>query len=571
MASNEGQKVVEIDGNLKRALVFSLILNSALAFSKFYSRTWDSYTHMFFADHYRRTWFNTWEPKWYTGFTATSYPPLAHQSLALLSHIVGLEQAYVIAVFVLMILIPVAVYEFSKVFVSNRASGYASIIGVFLPSTIQITYSTGQYPLLFGLIASLFAVSLFNKYLEVGSRLLLIQTLFLLAVTASAHFTTGFFLILIFFAVFSMKLLTKELAVRTTTRRFIFFLVVGVLFSALVIYPFILFALNAEPQAPVSPPHVSRTNVLIDILNWRFDGYPELLIKLYGITILLIPLASILVYRRRRLLPLFVLGVFFFTLSLGGTTILPQLVFGKSWVLMGYSRFALFAGIVFLPLFGLVGINLRQRKGGKIAWFALLVLLILFAAVVGNAPLYSWRSENVSVEPIAEFLNNNDGWNWRYITLGFGILHSARLSILTNSTTLDGFYLIARTLPILRNSGVANLDGARYFKNGSLVLETILKGSSEYHIRWVFSNDEFYEPLLNDAGFRRLEENFGEVTVWEKENTSMVDAAEKMDFAPSLSEYLWGIAPLFSLVSAFVLCVGIGHVKKPMSRIFHRW
>ncbi|MFQ5821166.1 MAG: hypothetical protein ACE5I5_14330 [Candidatus Heimdallarchaeota archaeon] len=563
--------MVEIDENLKRALVFSFILNSALAFSKFYSRTYDSYTHMFFADHYRRTWFNTWEPKWYTGFTVTSYTPLAHQSLALLSYIVGLEQAYVIIVFVLMILIPVAVYEFSKVFVSNKAAGYSSIIGVFLPSTIQITYSIGQYPLLFGLIASLFTVSVVDRYLKVGSKLLLIQTLFLLGVVVSANFTMGFFLILVFFAVFSRILLTKELDVRTTTRRFILFLVVGVLFSAIVIYPFILFVLNAEPQAPVFPPHVSRTNVLTEILSWRFDGYPKLLAKLYGITILLIPLAAILVYRRRRLLPLFVLGVFFFTLSLGGTTILPQLVFGKSWVLLGYVRFALFAGVVFLPLFGLVCANLRQRKGGKIAWFVLFVLLILFAAIVGNAPLFSWRSENVSVEPIAEFLSKNDGWNWRYITLGFGMHHSARLSILTNSTTLDGFYPTARTLPILRNSGVAYLDSAKDFKNGSAVLETILKDSSQYSIKWVFCNDEFYEPLLNETGFTRLEENFGEVTVWEKENTPMVDNAENMNFAPSFLEYLWGIAPLFFLVSAFVLYVGIGNVKKPMSWIFRRW
>ena len=562
--------MLEIDGNLKRALVFSFILNSALAFSKFYTRTFDSYTHMFFADHYRRTWFNTWEPKWYTGFTVTSYPPLAHQSLALPSYVVGLEQAYVIIVFMLMILIPVAVYEFSKVFVSNKAAGYASIIGVFLPSTVEITYSLGQYPMLFGLIASLFTVSSFDKYLKIGSKLLLVQTLFLLGVAVSANITTGFFLILVFCAVFSRMLLTKKLDVRTATRRFILFLGVGILFSAIVIYPFILFVINAKPQAPVFPPHVSRTNVLTDILSWRFDGYSRLLFKMYGISILLIPLAAIFVYRRRQLFPLFVSGVFFFTLSLGGTTILPQLVFGKSWVLLGYSRFALFAGIIFLPLFGLMCSNLEQKKGWKIAWFVLLVLFILFAAVVGNAPLFSWRSENVSVEPIAEFLSKNDGWNWRYMTLGFGMHHSARLSILTNSTTLDGFYPAAKTLPILRNSGVANLDGAKYFKNGSAVLETILKDSSQYSIKWVFSNDQFYEPLLNETGFTRLEEK-GEITIWEKENTPMVDMGESVNIAPSLLEYLWGIAPLFCLASAFALHVGVRNVKKTKGWIFRRW
>lgn len=563
--------MVEIDENLKRALVFSFILNSALAFSKFYSRTYDSYTHMFFADHYRRTWFNTWEPKWYAGFTVTSYPPLAHQSLALLSYLVGLEQAYVIIVFVLMLLIPVAVYEFSKVFVSNKAAGYASLLGVFLPSAIQVTYSSGQYPMLFGLIASLFTVSFFNKYLKGGSRLFFVQSLFLLGVAVSTHFVSGFFLGLVFFALLSKSLLEKELDIKTTTKRFILFILVGGLLSTIAIYPFLTFVFNIEPQTPVSPPHVSRTNVLIEILSWRFDGYPKLLFKHYGIIPLLIPLTAILVFRRKSLSPLFVVGVFLFTLSLGGTTILPELIFGETRILLTYERFALFASVVFLPLFGLACAILNQRKSGKNVWFVLFLLLILFAAVVGNAPLYSWRSEDVPVESIAEFLSENYGWNWRYITLGFGVHHLARLSILTNSSTIDGFYSVARTLPILRSSGIAYLDGAKYFENGSNVLETILKDSSHYTIKWVFSNDQFYEPLLNETGFRCLEEKFGEVTVWEKENTPMVDPTENKNSAPSLSEYLWGVAPLFSLVSIFVLCVGIEGWKKKVIWFFRGW
>lgn len=563
--------MVEIDENLKRALIFSLIMNSALAFSKFYSRTYDSYTHMFFADHYRQTWFNTWEPKWYTGFTVTSYPPLAHQCLALFSYLVGLEQAYVILVFVLMILIPVAVYKFSKLFVSEKAAGYASIIGVFLPSTIQITYSSGQYPMLFGLIASLFAVPLFDKYLKSGSKLLFFQTLFLSVAAMSAHFISGFFLILVFLVLFSSILLTRELDIRTTTKRFIFFATLWGLFSVIAIYPFALFLLNAEPQAPVVPPHVSRTNLLTEILSWRFDEYPKLLLKLYGITPLLIIPAAILVYRRRRILPLFVLGAFFFVLSLGGTTILPQLLFGESWVLLTYGRFALFAGIVLVPLFGLACMDLRQRRGGKITWPVFLVLLILFASVVGNMPLFSWRSQDVPVGSIAEFLSRNEGWNWRYLTLGFGMPQLARLSIVTNSTTLDGSYPVARTLPILRSSGVAYLDGAKHFKNGSVELETILKNSSKYNIRWVFCNDQFYESLLNATGFASLEENFGSVSVWEKKNTPMVDTAENMNSAPSLLQYIWGIAPLFSLFGAFFLFVDTRKIKKLMSWFSRRW
>lgn len=150
--------------NLKRALLSSLIVNFVLLFSKFYERTHDSYTHMFFADHYRRSWFNTWEPKWYGGFRVTCYPPLA-QSIALLSFIVDLETAYLLVTLILMLMLPEAVYNFSKVFVTGKEAGYSALLGVFLPSVIQNVYVFGQLPLLYSLIATLFLCSSFHKYL----------------------------------------------------------------------------------------------------------------------------------------------------------------------------------------------------------------------------------------------------------------------------------------------------------------------------------------------------------------------------------------------------------------------
>ena len=53
--------------------------------------TYDFYVHIFFGDHYARSWFEPWEPRWYTGFALTSYPPLAHQLIGLFSLIGGLK------------------------------------------------------------------------------------------------------------------------------------------------------------------------------------------------------------------------------------------------------------------------------------------------------------------------------------------------------------------------------------------------------------------------------------------------------------------------------------------------
>ena len=63
--------------------ILLLALGAALLFhgglSAFtHGNTYDAYIHMFFADSYNRSWFDTWEPRWYTGFSTTSYPPGTH-------------------------------------------------------------------------------------------------------------------------------------------------------------------------------------------------------------------------------------------------------------------------------------------------------------------------------------------------------------------------------------------------------------------------------------------------------------------------------------------------------------
>ena len=80
-----------LDTNLKKAIIIALIINTFIVFSGFYGRTFDSYGHMFFADHYQKSWFNPWDTRWYLGFNVESYPPLAHQVLALLGFATGLE------------------------------------------------------------------------------------------------------------------------------------------------------------------------------------------------------------------------------------------------------------------------------------------------------------------------------------------------------------------------------------------------------------------------------------------------------------------------------------------------
>ena len=113
------------------ALALALAYHGALLLSGTYKGTYDAYVHIFFADHYARAWFDHWEPRWYTGFPMTSYPPGSQQAIALLSGLFGLQSAFVIVTTLAVLNVTLGIYRFSKIWVSEEAAGYAALILVF--------------------------------------------------------------------------------------------------------------------------------------------------------------------------------------------------------------------------------------------------------------------------------------------------------------------------------------------------------------------------------------------------------------------------------------------------------
>src|SRR5690606_16233361 len=126
--------------------------------------SFDAYTHMFFADHYREGWWSLWEPRWYTGFSVTSYPPLVHQFVAALSFLVGVEAAYAVTLFLIVAGLPAGVYAFARLFAGRRAAGYASLGAALLPSIFLAAHSFGQLTTLAGLVSTLFGLAVLGRY-----------------------------------------------------------------------------------------------------------------------------------------------------------------------------------------------------------------------------------------------------------------------------------------------------------------------------------------------------------------------------------------------------------------------
>src|SRR3954468_12220442 len=64
-------------------VLLALAVHGPLLLMQLPASSYDANTHMFFASNYAQHWFNPWNDKWYGGFSQTTYPPLAHQWIAL--------------------------------------------------------------------------------------------------------------------------------------------------------------------------------------------------------------------------------------------------------------------------------------------------------------------------------------------------------------------------------------------------------------------------------------------------------------------------------------------------------
>ena len=169
------------------ALLAAFLFHGLLILTARYRLSYDAYVHIFFGDHYAKNWWSLWDPRWYTGFFVSSYPPLVHQLIGLFSRLVGLDAAFALILWVTLTLYPLAVYAFSRVFAGRIISEYASLGAAFLPSIYLSAHIFGQLPFLFGTLLALFGAASLARYLKDGGALNLALTLALTTTTMAAH------------------------------------------------------------------------------------------------------------------------------------------------------------------------------------------------------------------------------------------------------------------------------------------------------------------------------------------------------------------------------------------------
>ncbi len=175
------------------ALELALVFHGSLLFSGSFKRTYDAYVHISFADHYRRMWFDSWDERWYTGFTVVSYPRGSQQSIALISHAVGLLNGFVLVQLAAILLVVVGVYRFSRLWVGVEDSGYAALVSVFATSIAETVHVFGQLPTMLSLGFLLNALPYLDRWLRDASVSALSIALAVFAATTATHHLTCIF------------------------------------------------------------------------------------------------------------------------------------------------------------------------------------------------------------------------------------------------------------------------------------------------------------------------------------------------------------------------------------------
>ncbi len=561
------------------ALLLTLLFHGTLLFNLQYFRTYDALIHTFFGAHYAQSWFDPWEPRWYTGFSLVSYPPLSHFLIALASKVVGLKLAFAPVQLFALLQLTVGIYRFSRLFVAPKAAGFAALALVLSSAIAETVHVFGQLPTTLSLGFLLNAIPWVWAYIRTGRwGYLLKASVWIGSTTAAHHVTTLFGSVFFIGPVVAMLVLEGLRQPRPgepsgrglfqQVRRRVYrvlprlyrtgvFGMVAIVALVLVVLPYWLWS-RSDPIAQVPIPHGSRANFL---------QQPNM-----GLMFWLIPWASSLVFLPyafyKSLSYLWPLGAslgLLLVLGTGGTTPIPKLLLRGAFDILTLDRFTFWATILVLPF---VGMALQSALEGRLRlWLEanfgrrvrllLLLGLVLFVvtASIGISTLTRYRKfqpETIEIAPILSFIEKDEHWRYRYLTLGFGD-QMAWLSANTRASTPDGNYHSARRLPELTTTPVERLEGAKYTGvPGIGSLQQFLTYPERYNLKFIYSNDAFYDPLLHFYGWHRLGRLENGVMVWEREDIPPLPERLPRRKLPVWQRMMWGTLPVAMPLLAYL-------------------
>ena len=559
------------------AIVLGLVLHGASMLFTL-EKTYDALIHLFFADHYANSWFEPWNPKWYTGFTVTGYPPLIHQSIAIFSKIAGLKFGLYSVALIGVTLFISGAYRYAYLITGNKnIAGYTALFASISSSFLETLHVFGQLPSILGISVLLHSLPFIYKWLRYKSWWHLMASLSLISITVASHHVTPIFgMIFFIFPVIGLVLMDHAsereggishvriwhflLSLKSLFWRTLGF---GMASLAIIISVIIPYWINSKnnPITQVPIPHGSRDNYL-EILS---SGFIFFLLP-WGILLLLLPYFFYRFYNKRYLFFGISLTILF-VLGTGGTTTIPRKLLGETaFNILTLDRFTLWATILVLPL---VGEWIYHFVNGKFKTYiiksfgrlyhrilGLSLVSISLSVAVFTIILFEFRPsqpDKIDMLPIVNFLNQDDHDKWRYMTLGFGD-QMAWLATQTDALSVDGNYHSARRLPELTSRAVERLENSKFLGiEGIGSLQQFLTIPHKYNLKYIFSNDKFYDPILHFTGWQRLTALENGIQVWERLYVPPLPNILPKDELPQWQKTYWGTIPVLTIfVTLFI-------------------
>jgi hypothetical protein len=520
-------------------------------------KSYDTNFHIFFASHYVHHWFDPWNPKWFAGFSQTTYPPLPQQWVALCSWVLGLNMSYMAVQLAAILLLALGVYRFSRLWVNPRAASYAALASVFLSSESFLVYSAGQLSTTFAAPIYLNALPYIFDWLRYGKWRSFLKAGVLLVAAAGAHhatliFGSAFFVLPVIALVLldgkdgeeSEKTSVQALVIRTITLAVVVGAAIGVVllpyWIGLIKYPI--------TQTPI--PHPSRASYILSP-QWGLNYF----IVPYGALILALPFLVIRGASVVRLRPLLLGFWVAFLVGLGGTTPVAKVLLGRAFDVLTFERFSYWATLLALPILGLLIMEFIDRYRLKAA------ITVALLAASGCGLAVAWSSikpadaANFDVSHVAEWLNRDGHDNYRYLTLGFGNKLS-RLAIMTDANSVDGESNSSRMLPELTKFGGAALTSSKYFDEPGLdSLRAMLAHADRYGLKFIIVRDSYYDPLLYFAGWRQVDQlDDKTIAIWSKDGVPPATPMNAAQMPPRWQGVMWGTLPFgFSIMALLVI------------------
>jgi hypothetical protein len=537
-------------------LMAAVAVHLPLLLMKLPLKSYDTNFHIFFASHYVHHWFDPWNPKWYAGFSQTTYPPLPQQWVAVFSLILGLDMAYMAIQFIAILLLAVGVYRFSVLWVSPRAASFAALASVFLGSESFLVYSAGQLGTTSAAPIYLNALPFLYEWIRYGSFRSFLKATVLFAAAAAAHhatllFGSFFFALPIVALAFIDRHEGDRASGAAVIARTIGITVIVAAVIGVVLLPFWT-ALFKYPVTQTPIPHPSRANYILSP-QWGLNYF----VVPWGALMLALPFIFLRGSAVTRLRPLLLGFWVAFLLGLGGTTPVAHILLGRAFEVLTMERFSYWATLLALPFVGLLAAELvdRYRKPAMVG--------LTVAAAFTCALAVAWstykpaEAEDFQVNSVASWLNRDGHDRYSYVTLGFGNKIS-RLAVLTDATSVDGEWNSGRMLPELTSHGGGALTSSKFFgKDGMDALRAMLQHADHYGLKWVIVRDSYYDPLLSFAGWRvvdNLEDKT--IAIWSKDGVPPATPVNAPQMPPRWQGLMWGTLPFgSSLVAILVLLI----------------